>query len=207
MSYPIIQPALPQMAPVASALVYLTMGKMADYLLGADSARKARRLLAALFRSPVNRFSYRLSDVAVVSGRVVGLILSYPTRLKAIIELPTAADLIRFGGLLHFLRIVHRSLPFIPAKESEGEAWFISNLAVSPEYQGQGIGRRLLETIAARARAQGLRALALTVDVENERAISFYRRLGFRITGTATFPTLHRKLGYRGFHRMTRFIP
>ncbi len=198
-----IQPARPEMAPAASALIYLTMGKMADYTLGAGDARRARRMLASLFRAENNRFCHRLTDVALVSGRVVGLILSYPTSRKVALELATAADLLRFGGLPYFLDVVYRTLPLAFVKEWDGAACFIAHLAVSPDYRRRGIGCALLATVEGRARARGHRALALTVEV-NSPALAFYRHLGFRITGNVMIPSLRRRLGYEGFYRLCK---
>lgn len=45
--------------------------------------------------------------------------------------------------------------------------------------QGQGFGRRLLETFLTELRRHGSPGVHLGVGVRNERAIAFYRRIGF----------------------------
>ena len=57
--------------------------------------------------------------------------------------------------------------------------WFISNVAVHPEYQGRGIGRQLMEAALAGIRHQGGRQAVLQVRADNEHAQRLYRRLGF----------------------------
>ncbi|MBO3086176.1 GNAT family N-acetyltransferase [Cellulomonas fengjieae] len=48
-----------------------------------------------------------------------------------------------------------------------------------PRVQGQGLGRRLVETLATALRARGVPGLYLGVDSRNEGAIAFYDRIGF----------------------------
>ena len=48
-----------------------------------------------------------------------------------------------------------------------------------PRAQGQGHGRRLIETLADALRARGVPGLHLGVDQRNEGAIAFYGRVGF----------------------------
>lgn len=48
-----------------------------------------------------------------------------------------------------------------------------------PEAQGQGWGRRLLETLTGALRERGVTGLHLGTDVNNVGAMAFYERLGF----------------------------
>ena len=59
-----------------------------------------------------------------------------------------------------------------------------------PRLQGQGYGRRLIQTLTAAMRSQGSRGVHLNVTIGNERAASFYRHIGFTqlpATGTLLF--------------------
>lgn len=53
----------------------------------------------------------------------------------------------------------------------------IKNLYVMPDYQGQGMGTRILKDLAAHAEAAGYRSVALSVVKGNERAAGFYEAL------------------------------
>lgn len=59
----------------------------------------------------------------------------------------------------------------------------IHELAIHPEYWGRNVAHRLLDAALDHIRAQGLRQAGLWVGVQNERAQSFYRRIGFRRSG------------------------
>lgn len=49
-----------------------------------------------------------------------------------------------------------------------------------PETQGQGLGRRLIETLFAELTARGVRGLHLGMDPANEGAAAFYERIGMK---------------------------
>ena len=53
-----------------------------------------------------------------------------------------------------------------------------------PRVQGQGLGRQLIETLAAALRDRGVRGLHLGVSLENPGAIAFYHRVGFETLET-----------------------
>ena len=57
----------------------------------------------------------------------------------------------------------------------------LDRIYVLPERHGQGLGRRLIEHVAAAARAAGCTSLILTVNRGNAKAIAAYRRAGFDI--------------------------
>ncbi len=54
---------------------------------------------------------------------------------------------------------------------------------VAESHRRQGIGSRLIEALAERARSDGFRILVCETQTTNELAIAFYRRLGFVLDG------------------------
>lgn len=55
----------------------------------------------------------------------------------------------------------------------------IGDIYVRDPYRGTGLARDLVDRAAERARTNGCAQLTLDVDVDNERAIGFYEKLGF----------------------------
>jgi ribosomal protein S18 acetylase RimI-like enzyme len=55
-------------------------------------------------------------------------------------------------------------------------------IAVAPDYQGRGVGTRLLDGLARAAAAAGHQAIALTVNSRNP-ALRLYERHGFEVVG------------------------
>lgn len=68
---------------------------------------------------------------------------------------------------------------FIGARFSPEET-HITNIAVSPLFQGQHIGRYLMELMIDRARENDSDCVSLEVRVDNEIAQNLYNSLGFR---------------------------
>lgn len=66
----------------------------------------------------------------------------------------------------------------------------VQTLAVRPDRQGAGLGRRLLAALESDAAQRGAQALLLEVRVDNERAADLYDRAGFERVG--------RRPGYYG---------
>lgn len=65
-------------------------------------------------------------------------------------------------------------------RAGETQALVIDGIAVAPEMRGAGIGGRLVEALAAEARAQGRTALQVEVAPGNRKVAAFYHGLGFR---------------------------
>lgn len=57
----------------------------------------------------------------------------------------------------------------------------ITQICLRPEWQGHGLGRRLMEAAMARLARKGYTGLSLTVTAENQGAVELYRRLGLDV--------------------------
>lgn len=69
---------------------------------------------------------------------------------------------------------------FPEAYDGEPNAWRLRGMAVSPEHQGQGIGRLVLEAAVATARAAGAPLLWANGRTS---ALGFYKPLGWQPVG------------------------
>jgi GNAT superfamily N-acetyltransferase len=63
----------------------------------------------------------------------------------------------------------------------EGEALLVVNLAVSPPFQGQGLGSRLLEAAEERAKARRCVRVRLYTNKRFEENVRLYRRRGYDV--------------------------
>ena len=59
----------------------------------------------------------------------------------------------------------------------------ITNVAIAPEYRGQGIGSQLMKELICQVKARGATAMTLEVLPSNAPAIALYTSFGFRDTG------------------------
>lgn len=72
----------------------------------------------------------------------------------------------------------------------------VHDLAVLPELRGQGVGRKLLLAVQAKAEALGCCKITLEVREDNHRARELYTKLGFDAwEGLATTLFLEKPLG------------
>lgn len=72
---------------------------------------------------------------------------------------------------------------FVTYKKHDGFA-VIGLIAVSPDVQGQGIGRRLLEFTEAMLVAQNIDELRIPTQMENKAACAFYVKQGYSVIET-----------------------
>lgn len=77
--------------------------------------------------------------------------------------------------------------PDLPLPDIGPQDVEVRRIYVLHRYQGQGLGRWLMEQVIARARSRGLQRILLGVYSLNESALTFYARLGFTRAGTREF--------------------
>ncbi len=121
--------------------------------------------------------SYALDDMGVrqplaedIRERIVPGLRDHPTTLVllAVVDGRIVGIAVCFFGFSTF-----RARPLLN----------IHDLAVLPEFRGQGIGGLLLSEVEKRARQRGCCKLTLEVRIDNERACKLYERLGFEASG------------------------
>lgn len=64
-----------------------------------------------------------------------------------------------------------------------GDEAQINNVAIHPDYQGQGFGEQAMRYVLERLRENGVHFVSLEVRVSNLPALTLYRKLGFSILG------------------------
>lgn len=62
----------------------------------------------------------------------------------------------------------------------------IEDVVVDKMYRGQGLGRRIVQTLIKRARARGARHVGLTSRPDRAAANTLYKKLGFKIRNNET---------------------
>jgi ribosomal protein S18 acetylase RimI-like enzyme len=202
----LIRPARPEDANPASELIYLPMGKMADYLFGSDNPSRAKEVFCRLFKQEGSRFSYRFSDVLEANHEIAGLLVGYPGNDLKRMDLPMAKQLYSIFGWRGMWRFLRRSVPLMRYKETERDEFYIFTLAIKPGFQDNGLGSRLLTFAMEKARKLSLAKCSLGVDINNVGAIHFYETNGFRIVETVQVPSLEHAFGYPGYHRMVKVL-
>ena len=82
-------------------------------------------------------------------------------------------------SFLCLLRFVPFLLSDLVTIETRFPAHFHTNIRA--EYQGKGLGRRLIEVYEKHLRDNNISGLYLSTSSKNERALGFYKHLGYKI--------------------------
>ncbi len=80
--------------------------------------------------------------------------------------------------------------------DRDGDRAGIYGFAVSPEFQGRGIGRQVLASLACDLPAQGVPNVSLEVSCSNDAALRLYLSCGFDVVGTEDYYSV--PVGARG---------
>lgn len=88
-----------------------------------------------------------------------------------------------------------------PTKDARERAGYISFLYLNPEMRGRSVGVQLVGKAVSVFRPRGRDKLRLVCSEANETALKFYRKYGFRITGTSpgAYASLYNMEKYIGY--------
>ena len=197
-----IRPADPDDAVLASRLIYLSMNELADYLFGGINL-SVDEILSGLFSASGNRFSCEISDIAECDGETTGLLVSFPGWEISRRNIWTGVELFKLYGLTNFMRLFMRALSIAQGEESRRDEYYLANMAISPDFQGRGIGSGLLTHAERKAKDTGLKKCSLIVDTENSSARRLYERFGYHVMFTKTYPGPAED-AHAGYHRMVK---
>ncbi|NJE26505.1 GNAT family N-acetyltransferase [Thermococcus sp. MV5] len=141
--------------------------------------RKFKELFKVLFLERENLFSHEHVVFAFYENSTAGMLLGYDWRTKEREEKRTGWLMLKTLGF-DFLK----QLPaFISAASGPGKLeksdYYISNVAVYPEFRERGIGKALMLKAEELARESGAKRIALDVEKDNEVAIAVYKKLGY----------------------------
>jgi ribosomal protein S18 acetylase RimI-like enzyme len=151
------------------------------YLFPAIYGDDVKAIMRYLFCQRCNLFGFEHAYFAEVKGKIAGMLLGYDRRIRSRENWRTGFLLLKKmkGSLLvRFPQMV--KVEGVIGMVDDGE-YYISNIAVYPEYRNKGLGSRLILAAEIEARSKGAKTMALEVEVENAGAIKLYNRLGYSI--------------------------
>jgi GNAT superfamily N-acetyltransferase len=151
-------------------------------------AERLRALRPCMVGFVASVLRYGSAEGIKQNGSLVAVSLSFrpngfpPPLLATLIQAPGPvraglATALRFAGLD---REMHRRHPRYPH-------WYLWFLGVEPERQGQGLGSRLIQSLAQRAETENVPCY-LEADVASN--VKLYERHGYRVEAEETLPPI-----------------
>jgi ribosomal protein S18 acetylase RimI-like enzyme len=195
-----LRPAYTSDASFAAQMIYLSMGRLADYLF-VEATQTVESFITFLFTRNAGRFGFGITVVAELADQPVGILVSCAgVRLNGL-NLATLPHCFPVLGMRRTLLFFWRAVTLPGGREAEKDEYYLSNLGVLPSVQGRGIGSHLLEYAEQAARINGLPKCSLIVGLHNERALQLYQRSGYRIVETT-----HDRNEILGYHRLVKAL-
>ncbi len=156
-------------ASAIAPLLYNALHEIAEKLTGAKEKTEVLKGLEDWFSKTGNRLSYENCFVEELDGKAVGIIVAYHGSHAKQLDAP----------IVKHLQKLHQDSTITLEKEAELDEYYIDTLSVSSKYGGRGIGSQLIKTVENNALDKGYEKIALLVNLENIRAFSLYKKLGY----------------------------
>ena len=153
-----------------------------EYEWGKGTEVEMRKRLIEMLKEKDNRFALDNIIVCKENENFIGILLSAegkkikPLTFKSDIKLlPMQCNLIEKVKYAVF-NIVGGYLFY---KECNKDEYYLSNIAVKPEYRGKGYGNMLMEAGDNIAREKGYKKISLNAN--NEKLVKLYEKFGFNL--------------------------
>lgn len=164
--------ATKQDASSVAKLMMLAMDKIVFDFIGEKNDEKGTLFLENLIQQENNQYSYQNTIVVEYDNQIAGCTTFYD------------------GGKLEELRkpvldILKSSYNQVinPQDETQAGEIYIDTIAVSPDFQGKGIGSKILDYLIEEIAIKQNNVLGLLVDFDNSNAKKLYERKGFKVVG------------------------
>jgi ribosomal protein S18 acetylase RimI-like enzyme len=108
-------------------------------------------------------YSYLNCIIAEADNQVIGMMLSYPMHIGSDLDFDACDPVL---------------LPY--ARLEEDNSYYISAMAMYPDFRGMGIGKEFLNIAEEKAIQQGYSKLSLIVIEDNKLALSLYKKKGYK---------------------------
>ena len=185
----ITRKGLPQDAQDFTKLILLSDPLLFPAIFGSSVGS----VLQNLFCQRKNLFSFEHSYFIEVDDTKAGMVLGYDRKTEREEEWRTGLLLIKYMKLGFFTKIIPLLKAMSIAGRVEDDEYYISNVAVYPEFRSISLGTNLLLKMEEKAKSCGGGKIALDVDIDNGGAIRLYNKLGYSIVGKPSRAKINRE--------------
>ncbi len=166
-----------------SELIYETELTTFKQLLGKNE-NEAVQNIKKLVKLGNNSFGYEHIHVVTDEGEnILGILISFCGRETSLWwDFKNYFKVLKFYDFLKYAvkgTLINELLTASVGKND----YYLSNIAVDPQFRGQGIGTYILENAFKAADKKGCKRVLLDVTLHNEGARRLYERFGFKVYG------------------------
>ncbi len=167
-------------AASVARLMMLAMDKIVYDFIGENNYEKGVSLLENLFRETNNQYSFENTYVVEFEGQIAGATTFYDGGKLDELRKP----------VLEVLKNEYNKT-INPQDETQAGEIYIDTIAVSPDFQGKGIGSKILDFLIEEIAIKQNQTLGLLVDFDNPSAKKLYEKKGFVVVGEKTLMSEH----------------
>ena len=142
----------------------------------ATFGKEVEQMLARLFVEDKNLFSHQCTWFGIIDRRIFGLIVAYSYDYARKHRLNTGKLMLKQIGFFRLFSLI--KIDRVLGKYSKGD-FYLSNLAVYPQFRSMGLGKKFIEFSFHLARQNGCERIMLDVEKQNTVAKSLYYKMGF----------------------------
>jgi len=166
-------------------LIYSAGPLAYDLVFSDKSEKQSLDFLNAAFVKKGGEFSYDQHIAMIRDGELVGVGGIKTAKQNLTFTVNAAKTIFRFYSIPAALRTVIRGLTIEKViKPPKPNLAMIHNLAISPKYRGEGLGKQFITHLEAEMTNMAYQTAALDVDGDNPRAQSLYEQLGYQVKTT-----------------------
>ncbi len=170
----LIRNSKPSDYQLVAPLILAAMDDLGGLLVNSENNNDALLLFEYLFQEKLNQYSYQFTLVYDEDGKVKGSVTGYD-----------GAFLENYrNNVLNYIEQKYNVTNLNLDNESNPNEFYIDTLSVNPNFQGSGIGMKLIEAITEKAKNENHKKIGLLVAEKNPNAKKLYLRLGFKLIGS-----------------------
>lgn len=172
----------PEDVKQAVPLIY-SAGPLAFDIAFSDTHNKqSEEFLTSAYTKPGNEFSFEQHLAITRNNELVGLGGVKTAKQTAKFTVKAAFAIFKFYSFFSACRTIIRGLKIETIiKPPKKRIAMIHNLAIVPNYRGEGLGSQLIEQLELQMLQQGYNTAALDVDGNNLKAKALYQKLGYEV--------------------------
>jgi ribosomal protein S18 acetylase RimI-like enzyme len=201
-----IVPASLEDSTRAAQLIYETMGTFGDAALGLGDKALALRAIEYFYVKKGNRFSWQVTWLSKLGNQSTGVLVIFPGDQYLRRNLAIGGQLWKVYGFLDGVKLIWNSMIALNSKETKKDEFYISHIAVDPNYRRRRIAHELMAWAESLAKQNGFTKCSLVVDIDNTPAFTLYQSLGYQVVETEETPKLEKEFHTRGHCRMVKSL-